>query len=159
MATAVSYRWQPTTTRVVTIDYCGPIPRGTLQTLPQLLAWPTKDPGDTLDYVVDYSEALAGDNGDAIETLDVVISPNQTGDLTLTTSGADGSQAILWLTGGQIGTTYSVTVSVTTNNGRSIVRTIYLPVVALSIQTSSGPAITDQSGAPLTDQTNTSITA
>ena len=86
------------------------------------------------------------------------ILPTATGDLALSTSDADGDQAILWLTGGQAGTNYSVTVSVTTNSGRSIVRTIYLPVIALSVTAPSGAALTDQSGAALTDQTGVAIT-
>ena len=158
MATQANYRWQVTTARVVTVDCCGPIPRGSLQTFPSILAWPVKDPGDTLDYVVDYSDILAGDVGDAVATLDVSISPNQTGDLALRSSNAEGTQAILWLTSGQAGTTYSVTVTSTTNNGRAISRTVYLPVAALSVPTLSNSAITDQNGLAITDQVGSPIT-
>ena len=38
-----------------------------------------KGPSDTLDYVLDISEAIAGNEGDAIATLDVLISPSNPG--------------------------------------------------------------------------------
>ena len=158
MATLVNHDGPSTTTRVVVVDSCGPLVRGALQALPEILMWPAKDPGDTLDYVIDYSEALAGDSGDAISTLDVTTLPNATGDVVLTRSAADGSQAVLWLTNGQAGTTYSIKVAITTNNGRALSRTVYLPVTALSVSSSSGSALTDQNGAALTDQTGATIT-
>lgn len=153
MATPANFNWLPTTTRVAVVDGFGPYPRGSLQTSPSPLIWAVKDPGDTLDFVVDYSEALAGNIGDAISTLDVAISPANPGDLTLISSRAEGSQAVLFLSAGQAGTTYSVTVVVSTNSGRNIARTITLPVAALATPSAFGTIITDQSENPLTDQT------
>ncbi len=158
MGTPAQFVWQASTSRVVVPDGFGPFPRGTWQTVPPALSWPVKDPGDTLDYVVDLSRALAGDTGDGIATLDVAISPNNSGDLSLTFSRADGDRAILWLTGGFAGTTYAVTVVVGTQSGRTLSRTIALPVVTLATPAPFGDDITDQSGAPLTDQTDGPIT-
>jgi hypothetical protein len=158
MMTSAQFNWLPTTTRVVVVEGFGPYPRGTLQNAPPPLVWPMKDPGDILDFVIDYSEALAGNLGDAIATLDVSIFPNASGDLSLTTSSADGSQAVLWLAGGQIGTTYAITVVVGTNCGRSIARTVSLPVAALATPSSTGTILISNSGAPLTDQTGSPIT-
>lgn len=158
MATNARFNWLPTTARVVTPDGFGPYPRGVLQTAPSPLIWPCKDPGDLLDFVVDYRNALAGDSGDALSTLDVSISPSAAGDLMLVSSSADGTQAVLWLSGGQAGTTYAVTVVVGTNAGRSIARTVSLPVVALAVPSPFGSVLTDQSGAPLTDQTGAALT-
>ena len=158
MATPAQFAWQASTARLVVLDGFGPFPRGTWQTPPSPLSWPVKDPGDTLDYVVDFSRALAGDAGDGIATLDVAITPANVGDLSLTLSRADGDQAILWLTAGFSGTTYAVTVVVGTNSGRTLSRTIGLPVVTLSIPVPFGTDITDQTGAPLTDQTGLPLT-
>ena len=118
-----------------------------------------KDPGDTLDYILDLSDALAGNDGDAIATLDISINPDGTGDLSLQSSSADGDQAILWLTSGVAGTTYAVTVVVGTNSGRIFSRTVSLPVEALATPPVAGSSIiTDQSGAPITDQTGAPLT-
>ena len=159
MTTPASHSWQPTTARVVVVEGFGPYPPGVLQTQPPVLIWPVKDPGDTLDYIFDVSDALAGNDGDAIATLDVSISPDNTGDLTLQSSSADGDLAILWLSGGIAGTTYAVTVVVGTNSGRIFSRTVSLPVEALATSASSSSnVITDQTGAPITDQSGAALT-
>ena len=159
MSTPATHSWQPTTSRVVVVEGFGPYPPGVLQTPPPALIWPVKDPGDTLDYVFDLSVALAGNDGDAIATLDVSISPDNTGDLTLHSSTGDGYLAILWLTSGVAGTTYAVTVVVGTNSGRVFSRTVSLPVEALATATAaSSNVITDQTGAPITDQAGAPIT-
>jgi hypothetical protein len=158
MATQAVYTWIPSTARVVVINGFGIVPRGAAPCpQPQPPYWPPKDPGDTLDYSVDISEAIAGNEGDVIMTLDVVISPNNPGDLTLQSSSADGDIAILWLTGGFAGTIYEVTVTIGTNSGRVIGRTINLPVVALATPPVPPSALTDQTGAPITDQTGAPI--
>ena len=158
MGTPAQHVWQASTSRIVVPDGFGPYPRGTWQTVPPPLSWPVKDPGDTLDYVVDLSRALAGDAGDGIATLDVAISPNDSGDLTLAFSRADGDRAILWLTAGIAGTTYAVTVVIGTQSGRMVSRTIGLTVMALATPMPFGDVITDQAGTPLTDQTDGPIT-
>ena len=158
MPTRATYTWQPTTSRVVVVEGFGPFPRGVLQTQPPALVWPIKDPGDVLDYVFDLSDALSGNDGDAIATIDVSIYPNNTGDLSLQSSSADGDQAILWLANGVAGTTYAVTIVVGTNSGRIVSRTVSLPVEALASPVVSNNVITDQAGAPLTDQTGAALT-
>jgi hypothetical protein len=159
MSTPATHTWQPTTARIVVVEGFGPYPPGALQTQPPALIWPIKDPGDVLDYVFDLSDALAGNDGDSIATLDVSIYPNNTGDLTLQSSSADGDQAVLWLASGVAGTTYAVTVVVGTNSGRIFSRTVSLPVEALATPPSAGSnVITNQAGAPITDQTGTALT-
>jgi hypothetical protein len=158
MPTPANYTWLPTTARVVVVEGFGPYPRGVLQTPPPPLLWPVKDPGDALDYVVDLSDALAGNQGDSIATLDVSIFPANTGDLSVVSSSADGDQAILWLAGGIAGTNYAVTVVVGTNSGRIFSRTISLPVAALAMPSVPSTVITDQNGAAITDQTGTPLT-
>ena len=158
MGTTASFAWIPTTARVVTVDGFGPFLRGMLQTAPSPRIWPVKDPRDVLDYVVDYSEALAGDGGDGIATLDVSITPEAAGDLTLTTSRVDGTQAVLWLAAGVAGTNYAVTVVMGTNSGRSISRTISMPVASLSGPSAFTNVLMTGNGAPLTDQSGATLT-
>jgi hypothetical protein len=159
MGTPANYTWIPSTARVIVVDGFGMLPRGTIQYLQAPQSWPAKDPSDTLDFVLDISEAIAGNEGDSIATLDVQISPSNPGDLSVQSTSADGDQAILWLAGGIAGTVYAVTVNVGTNSGRMIARTVSLPVLSLA----SPPvmlqnSITDQTGAALTDQYGNPIT-
>jgi hypothetical protein len=158
MPTVASHLWHPSSARYVQIEGFVPTPRGTVATPPQVLAWPVKDPGDTLDYVFDIAPALTANPGDIIATLDATVSPDNAGDVTLVSASADGTRAVLWLSGGQAGTIYTVTVSVTTAGGRALVRSISLPVLALStvsspadaLETPSGDALTGPNGTPLT---------
>jgi hypothetical protein len=159
MATQAVYSWIASTARVIVLDGFGTVPRGTPQVVPLPLQWPVKDPSDTLDYVLDISEAIAGNEGDAIKTLDVVIGPSNPGDLTLQSASASGFQAILWLTAGFAGTIYAVTVSMGTNSGRMLSRTVLLPVLGLATPPVPPEAIMDQTGAPITDQTDQPILA
>jgi hypothetical protein len=122
------------------------------------LSWPVKDPTDTLDYVVDISEVVAGNEGDSVATIDVVINPDNPGDLALQSSSADGDLAILWFTAGFAGTIYSITVTIGTNSGRIVGRTITLPVLSLATPPVPPDAITTQTGAPITDQSDQPIT-
>jgi hypothetical protein len=157
MGTQAIYSWMPSVARVVAIDGFGIWPRGTPFCSPAQLTWPPKDPDDTLDFVIDIAGAIAGNEGDAIMTLDVIIRPDNAGDLTVVSSTADGTLAILWLTAGFAGTTYQVTATIGTNSGRVIARTINLPVLALATPVGLAGDLTDQTGAPITDQTDAPI--
>ncbi len=151
MPTAASHAWLPSRARRVVLDGFTPVPRGVVPTVAAPLVWPPKDPGDVLDYELDIQEALLGNPGDSIATIDVVISPNAAGDLTMSSATADGTVAIFWFTAGQAGTNYSVQVVIGTVNGRIISRVILLPVQALSSTTVPGPVLTTQTGAVITD--------
>ncbi len=152
MATVASYVWRPSTARVVVLDSFVPVPRGAVSAPPQPLAWAAKDPGDVLDYIIDFSPAFVGNQGDVIADLDATISPSQPGDLTLSRATADGTSAILWLAGGQAGTTYTITVAVVANSGRALSRSVLLPVSALAAAPSASVMIQTDTGAPLIDQ-------
>jgi hypothetical protein len=157
MSTSATHVWKPSSARTVVLDAFIPVPRGSAVVAPPPLNWPTKDPTDILDYQFDISPAVVGNDGDAIATLDVTIKPANPGDLTLNNATADGTVAVLWLSGGQTGTVYTVTLVITTVNGRTIQRSILLPVVLLSIPpippnalvTDAGVVLTDQNGNPV----------
>ena len=157
--TPASHVWQVSLARLIEIEGFIPTPRGLALLLPQPLAWPEKDPGDTLDYVFEIAPALTGNPGDTIATLNVMISPNNPGDLTLASAAADGTRAVLWLTAGQPGTSYTVTIGITTACGRSLARSIALPVVALASVPAPATAITTLGGAPITSPSGLPITA
>ena len=56
----------------------APLPRGAQATSTQPPSWPGKDPGDVLDYEIDFSAALSG-SGDRIQTIDVAITAERRG--------------------------------------------------------------------------------
>lgn len=156
--TPATHLWRPSSARYVQIDGFVATPRGPQIPPPQILAWPQKDPGDTLDYVFDIAPALTANPGDTINTLDVTISPANPGDLTLVSAAADGPRVVLWLTAGQAQTNYTVTVTVGTAGGRALARSITLPVVALATVPAPQSALTTASGQALTDPTGTPLT-
>nr|WP_294511674.1 hypothetical protein [uncultured Rhodopila sp.] len=137
---------------MVIVDSFIPVARGTTAIAPPPLNWPTKDPGDVLDYILDIGPAIIGNDGDSIATLDVSSTPSNPGDLTIQNSTTDGSRVILWLSGGQAGTVYTLTFAITTVNGRSLLRSVLLPVLLLSVPAIPAAAILTTTGAMLTDQ-------
>lgn len=142
-------------TRLVRVAIVGgfdPPPRGFPTFAPPALAWPAKDPADTLDYTLDLSLALAGDTSDSVADVDVQIAPSEAGGVSLVKTTADGAQAIIWLTGGFAGTVYSVSVIVRTMSGRVVSRSVLLPVDSLTQLPVPAMALTDQNGNPITDQ-------
>jgi hypothetical protein len=157
MATIASHVLKPSVARTVTIDSFIAVARGSEAITPPPLNWPAKDPNDILDYQIDFLPAVIGNDSDSIATIDISIAPSDPGDLTAVRSGADGTRAIIWMSGGQSGTIYTVTLLVTTANGRTLQRSILLPVIALSIpavpasamQTNTGNVLTDQNGNPI----------
>ena len=159
MSTTVSHVWKPSNARVVATDSFIPVPRGSVAIAPPPLNWPTKDPADVLDYILDIGPAIVGNDGDSIATATVSISPSNPGDLALQSTTADGSRVVLWLTGGQAGTLYTITFVITTINGRSLQRSVLLPVLSLSAPTVPATAIMTASGIMLTDQNGNPVLA
>ncbi|MDE8345611.1 MAG: hypothetical protein POH28_05470 [Acidocella sp.] len=158
MSTPASHLWTPSNARYLQIGGFVPTPRGPQIPPPLPLIWPVKDPGDTLDYVFDIAPALSANPGDVISTLDVSISPDNSGDLVLVSSSADGPRAVLWLSGGQAQTTYMVTISITTAGGRMLARSVALPVLALAAVPVPIDALTTPEGIALTGPTGTILT-
>ena len=157
MPTTAAHVWRPSAARSITLDAFVPVPRGTTSTTPALLSWPVKDPADLLDYQFDIAPALIGNDGDAISTLDISVSPSNPGDLALSSAAADGTRAVLWLSGGQPATTYTVTLTIGTQAGRAIARSVLLPVASLAavpvlaspLQTETGSPLVDANGNPI----------
>lgn len=159
MPTIASHAWIPSVARTVTLDSFVPVPRGSVPVPPTTPSWPLKDPGDTLDYQFDIAPALIGNDGDAISTLDIAILPAASDDLTLVSTAADGSRAVLWFSGGQPGITYTITLTVGTQAGRTIARSVLLPVASLAAMQDASPILTTGDGTPLVDQSGNPILA
>jgi hypothetical protein len=151
MPTTANHVWRPSAARTLVMDEFVPGPRGVPPRRPAAV-WPVKDPSDVLDYQFDIAPALAGNDGDALATLDVVISPSGDGDLNLASSAADGSRAVVWLQGGQAGTTYTITLTMGTQAGRTLSRSVSLQVLSLAAASAGLMFLTTDTGEPLTDE-------
>ncbi len=159
----VARAWKPSASRVVVLDGFLPMPRGAALPTPAPLTWPPKDPSDILDYEIDASQALLGNEGDVITSIAVAVQPS--GELLPGQVIADGQVAVLWFSGGVAGTTYVVQATIGTASGRVIGRAVLLPVqplaappappgtpgasAASALQTDAGIVLTDQNGAPI----------
>lgn len=151
MATTANHVWKPSAARVLVMDGFIAGPRGVPVMALATPSWPTKDPADVLDYQFDIAPALTGNDGDAVATLDVSITPSNPGDLSLASAAADGARAVLWLQGGLAVTTYTVTLTIGTQAGRTLSRSVLLPVLALATAAPTAETLTTDSGATLTD--------
>jgi hypothetical protein len=152
-----THLYQPSTARLVVLDSFVPVPRGAVAAPPVMPSWPVKDPADVLDYAVDVSAAVAGDSGDAVINFSATTAPSSTGDIVVDSAAFDGTQAILWISAGNSGTIYTVTLLLTLASGRVVSRSIALPVYSLSgpsptsavLVTDTGQEMTDQNGNPI----------
>jgi hypothetical protein len=157
MPTPATHTWRPSNARTIVLDSFVGVPRGTAAIAPPPLSWAAKDPADLLDYQFDITPAVVGNQGDGIATLDIATSPSNPGDLALSSATADGTLAVMWFSGGQAGTVYTVTITISTINGRNINRSVLLPCLALSsppipansLVTSTGTVLTDENGNPI----------
>lgn len=90
--------------------------------MPRFPKWPFKDPNETLDYQIDWSERL--DEGDTISlsawTADV--------GLTASNPSATDTTTTIWLSGGTAGERYNVHNRVTTVGGRIMDQTMEIEV-------------------------------
>lgn len=81
-----------------------------------------KDPSAVLDYHWDWTDWLA--SGEAIASS--VITPSA--GIVLDSSGFSPTSATAWISGGVVGSTYSVANLITTSQGRTDERTITIRV-------------------------------
>lgn len=72
-----------------------------------------KDPDETLDYSIDWSARL--DEGDSISSSTWIISP--TG-LVQESAAFNGALTTIWVSGGEMGKTYTLTNRIQTSAGR-----------------------------------------
>jgi len=79
----------------------------------------TKDPGDTLDYVIDHETWL---DGDTILTS----SWEAESGITIESHTNTTTRAVVWLSGGAVGEMYTVVNTITTDQGRTKERSIYI---------------------------------
>jgi len=82
----------------------------------------TKDPDSTLDYKIDWSAWLGSDT---INTSTWTVPSG----ITKVSDTHDDTSTTIWLSGGTVGTWYQLTNRITTANGRTVERSIWIKVV------------------------------
>lgn len=89
------------------------------------IAWPAKTPADILDFSLDWRLQMAlAAPADTLATV-VWTVPDE---LTVESQANTSTVATVWLSGGVAGANYPVACKVTTDGGRTIERTVYLPI-------------------------------
>lgn len=81
-----------------------------------------KDPDDVLDYSFDWSAWLSA--SETISTLVIEASPG----ITVDSNSSSSTVSTAWLSGGTAGFPYTVTHRITTNQGRTVDRTMTIRV-------------------------------
>lgn len=87
-------------------------------------SWPSKDPDDILDYVVDWTRRL--DAGDTISDAEFTLATDA--GLTVQSSSFTNTTATVWLINGNAGETASIRCRIDTAGGRRFDQTISLPI-------------------------------
>lgn len=91
------------------------------------LTWPNKDPEETLDYELDWSDRLA--EGDTIATSAWEITAG--GDaLVIDSDSNTDTTTTVWLSAGTLNKNYELTNTITTPGGRTHEQTVILKVRA-----------------------------
>lgn len=83
----------------------------------------TKDPDDVLDYVFDWSGWLSA--GETIQSSTVIVPVGLTKDSSSNTT----TTATVWLSGGTVGQSYAVVNRITTNQARTVDKTMQIVVL------------------------------
>lgn len=96
-----------------------------MQSLP--LIWPTKDPDEVLNYLLDATSQIAVPN-DGILTASVSVAPSGPGEMVASQVVASGSTVTVWLSGGYAGRIYQVKVLLTTQMGVTLEYPIVVPI-------------------------------
>jgi hypothetical protein len=90
--------------------------------------WPDKDPDEVLDYAIDWSPRLVQPNGmtDQIDTSTWILPSG----ITQTSASISGQLAVVWLSGGSLGDTYTITNRIVTVGGRTMDQSVRLRIKA-----------------------------
>lgn len=81
-----------------------------------------KDPSAKLDYTIDWAQWLRTD------TLATSAWTSSPAGLTLSNEGRSQADTVVWIDGGVNGTTYTITNTITTTNGRRDERSFQLTI-------------------------------
>jgi hypothetical protein len=84
-----------------------------------------KDPSDKLDYVVDFSNLLTPT--DTILSVQIT----RSGSASVSSYAVDGQKVVVFVEGGTVGQSSTISVKVTTNEGRALERSFRVLTVEM----------------------------
>lgn len=89
-------------------------------------SWPGKAPSEVLDYIIDWSPRLG-----VGRAKDQIVESNWTvpSGITMTANSFTTLQTVIWLSGGTLDTTYTLTNDVTTLGGRTMSQSVTIKIV------------------------------
>jgi len=90
--------------------------------------WPPKDPDETLDYGIRWTDELTESNDTISSFTTTIVNNTDTDPLVINSSGQDNGLITVWFSGGETGVTYEVLSHIVTAGGRTMEQTIRLPV-------------------------------
>lgn len=91
------------------------------------LTWPKKDPDEVLDFVIDWTDRLAGDT---IVTSEFILPTSPAGLARQSQSVSGQKKTVVWLMGGVLGSDYLILNRIVTAGGRTMDQTVKLPIRA-----------------------------
>ena len=91
------------------------------------LVWPTSEPDDVLDYVLDMTAALA-DVGDTLTSVTAAVAPSGVGELTPSQLSFSEGVITLWLSNGVAGRLYVIEINAFTTDSREFSFYVELPI-------------------------------
>ena len=91
------------------------------------LSWPPKDPAETLDYDIDWSQRLL--TGDTIVSSSWAAMASGSS-LTINSNSFTTTLTKIWLSGGVLGQKYRLTNTVVTANGDTMVESVSILIKA-----------------------------
>jgi hypothetical protein len=112
------------------------------------LVWPTSEPDDVLDYVLDMTAALA-EVEDTLVSVTAAVSPSGTGELTPSRLSFSGGIITLWLSHGVAGRLYVIQINAFTAAGREFSFYVELPISLDTAITDSPPPPSPGFGTPI----------
>ena len=83
--------------------------------------WDPKDPDEILDYAIDWTGRLGSDT---IATSSWTVPDG----ITQVSASISGAICTIWLSGGTLDQSYSILNRITTDGGRTMDRTVILPI-------------------------------
>lgn len=87
------------------------------------LRWPPKDSDEVLDYILDWSARLSSDT---ISTSSWAIASGS--GLTIDSDSETTTTTTVWLSGGTVGTTYTLTNTIVTAGGRTMEQSVKIRI-------------------------------
>lgn len=90
--------------------------------------WPSKDPNEVLDYVIDWNSSDEPNPGWAVNDTIATSSWTVPVGITKDSDSHGNTTTTIWLSGGTLGETYTLVNRITTVGGRTLDQTVRIKI-------------------------------